>query len=102
MRIRRWPTASACSAAISTARMPELGTSQALRTRPRCLPDRGDAAGWWPTPGPSARRSWSPYNEPLITAEWSMAICKARAAGLMTGFEPNGNGTTRVLDFVRP
>jgi hypothetical protein len=31
-----------------------------------------------------------------------MAICKARAAGLMTGFEPNGNGTTRVLDFVRP
>jgi pyruvate formate lyase activating enzyme len=50
-----------------------------------------------------ARVVVSTYNEPLITAEWGVAIFKeARAAGLMTGFVSNGNGTPRVLDFVRP
>ena len=50
-----------------------------------------------------ARVVVSTYNEPLITAEWGVAIFKeARAAGLMTGFVSNGNGTARVLDFVRP
>ena len=50
-----------------------------------------------------ARVVVSTYNEPLITAEWSVAIFKeARAAGLMTGFVSNGNGTSRVLDYVRP
>jgi pyruvate formate lyase activating enzyme len=50
-----------------------------------------------------ARVVVSTYNEPLITAEWSVAIFKeARAAGLMTAFVSNGNGTTRVLDYVRP
>ena len=38
----------------------------------------------------------STYNEPLITSEWAVAIFKeARAAGLMTGFVSNGNGTPR-------
>ncbi|MEP6916928.1 MAG: AmmeMemoRadiSam system radical SAM enzyme [Acidobacteriota bacterium] len=45
----------------------------------------------------------STYNEPLITSEWAVAIFKeARAAGLMTAFVSNGNGTARVLDYLRP
>jgi len=45
----------------------------------------------------------STYNEPLITAEWAVAIFKeARAAGLVTGFVSNGNGTPRVLEYLRP
>ena len=45
----------------------------------------------------------STYNEPLITSEWAVEIFKAaRAAGLMTGFVSNGNGTPRVLEYLRP
>ena len=45
----------------------------------------------------------STYNEPLITAEWAVAIFQeARAQGLVTGFVSNGNGTTRVLEYLRP
>jgi pyruvate formate lyase activating enzyme len=45
----------------------------------------------------------STYNEPLITAEWAVAIFQeARAQGLVTGFVSNGNGTPRVLEFLRP
>lgn len=45
----------------------------------------------------------STYNEPLITSEWAVAIFKeARAAGLMTAFVSNGNGTPRVLEYLRP
>ena len=45
----------------------------------------------------------STYNEPLITAEWAVAIFKeARAHGLVTGFVSNGNGTPRVLEYLRP
>ena len=45
----------------------------------------------------------STYNEPLITSEWAVAIFKeARAAGLMTGFVSNGNGTPGVLEYLRP
>lgn len=45
----------------------------------------------------------STYNEPLVTAEWAVAIFKqAKAAGLMTGFVSNGNATPRVLDYLRP
>jgi len=51
----------------------------------------------------SARILVSTYNEPLITSEWAVAIFKeARAAGLMTGFVSNGNGTPRVLEYLRP
>jgi pyruvate formate lyase activating enzyme len=50
-----------------------------------------------------ARLVVSTYNEPLITAEWGVEIFRhARAAGLMTAFVSNGNGTARVLDYVRP
>ena len=45
----------------------------------------------------------STYNEPLITAEWAVAIFKeARAAGLKTAFVSNGNGTPQVLEYIRP
>jgi pyruvate formate lyase activating enzyme len=50
-----------------------------------------------------ARLVVSTYNEPLITSEWAVAIFKeARAAGLVTGFVSNGNGTPQVLEFLRP
>src|SRR2546423_6709271 len=50
-----------------------------------------------------ARALVSTYNEPLITSEWAVAIFKeARAAGLLTGFVSNGNGTPQVLEYLRP
>jgi pyruvate formate lyase activating enzyme len=50
-----------------------------------------------------ARVVVSTYNEPLITAEWAVEIFRhARAEGLMTGFVSNGNGTERVLEYIRP
>ncbi len=50
-----------------------------------------------------ARVVVSTYNEPLITSEWAVAIFKdARSRGLMTAFVSNGNGTPRVLDYIRP
>jgi len=45
----------------------------------------------------------STYNEPLITSEWAVAIFKeAKAAGLVTGYVSNGNGTPEVLEYLRP
>ena len=50
-----------------------------------------------------ARVVVSTYNEPLITSEWGVAIFKAaRAAGLMTAYVSNGNGTRQVLEYIRP
>lgn len=45
----------------------------------------------------------SSYNEPLITAEWAVAIFrKARDAGLLTGMVSNGYATPEVLEYLRP
>jgi pyruvate formate lyase activating enzyme len=45
----------------------------------------------------------STYNEPLITSEWAVAVFKeAKAAGLVTGYVSNGNGTARVLEYLKP
>ena len=45
----------------------------------------------------------STYNEPLITSEWAVAVFReAKAAGLLTGFVSNGNGTPQVLEYIRP
>lgn len=50
-----------------------------------------------------ARAMVSTYNEPLITAEWAVAVFKeAKRAGLATGFVSNGNATLRVLEYIRP
>jgi len=80
-------------------------TSQALRdphavtppmdADPEALADEALALG--------ASLVVSTYNEPLITSEWAVEIFKhARRKGLMTAFVSNGNGTPRVLDFIRP
>ena len=51
----------------------------------------------------NARVMVSTYNEPLITSEWAVAVFKeAKAAGLVTGYVSNGNGTPQVLDYIRP
>src|SRR5687767_804138 len=80
-------------------------TSQALRDPQAVAPPRDT------TPASlvqgalreGARIVVSTYNEPLITAEWAVAIFKeAREHGLVTGFVSNGNGTTRVLEYIRP
>jgi pyruvate formate lyase activating enzyme len=50
-----------------------------------------------------ARVLVSTYNEPLITAEWAVAIFReARAAGLKTAFVSNGNATPQALEYLRP
>ncbi len=50
-----------------------------------------------------ARVVVSTYNEPLITAEWAVAVFReARAAGLLTAFVSNGNGTPEVLEYLAP
>jgi pyruvate formate lyase activating enzyme len=80
-------------------------TSQALRDPDAAVPPRDT------TPESlvrDARRQGarivvSTYNEPLITVEWAVEVFKlARAEGLITGFVSNGNGTERVLDYLRP
>jgi len=53
--------------------------------------------------GQGAKVLVSTYNEPLITSEWAVEIFKeAKAAGLVTGFVSNGNGTPQVLEYLRP
>ena len=53
--------------------------------------------------GLGARLLVSTYNEPLITAEWGVAVFReARAAGLATGFVSNGNATPEVLAYLGP
>ncbi|MGC8793362.1 MAG: AmmeMemoRadiSam system radical SAM enzyme [Bryobacteraceae bacterium] len=80
-------------------------TSQALRD-----PEAGSSL-WATTPEQLVRQATalgassivSTYNEPLITAEWAVAIFKqARPAGLLTGFVSNGNATPEALEYLRP
>jgi pyruvate formate lyase activating enzyme len=50
-----------------------------------------------------ARLVVSSYNEPLITAEWAVAVFQeARKAGLACAFVSNGNATREVLDYLKP
>jgi pyruvate formate lyase activating enzyme len=45
----------------------------------------------------------STYNEPLITAEWAVAVFReAKACGLATAFVSNGNATPQALEYLRP
>jgi len=45
----------------------------------------------------------SSYNEPLITSEWAVEVFKeAKGQGLRCAYISNGNGTSQVLDFIRP
>ena len=76
-------------------------TSQALRDPEAIAPPRdATPASLVADAQRQARLLVSTYNEPLITAEWAVEIFReARAAGLVTGFVSNGNGTTRVLAY---
>ncbi len=50
-----------------------------------------------------ARGVASTYNEPLITSEWAVEVFQqARAAGMLTMYVSNGNGTREVIDFLTP
>ena len=80
-------------------------TSQALRDPAAVVRPRGV------TPEGLAREALrlgakvvvSTYNEPLITSEWAVAVFKeTRAAGLLTAFVSNGNGTPQVLEYLQP
>ncbi len=45
----------------------------------------------------------STYNEPLITAEWSVAVFReARKYGLRCAYVSNGYASAEVLDYIRP
>jgi pyruvate formate lyase activating enzyme len=45
----------------------------------------------------------SSYNEPLITAEWAVAVFReAMSAGLRCAFVSNGNVTAEALDYLKP
>jgi pyruvate formate lyase activating enzyme len=69
--------------------------SSPLETTPAELVERACACG--------AEIIVSTYNEPLITSEWGVAVFKeAKAAGLMTAYVSNGNGTPEVLEYLRP
>ncbi len=80
-------------------------TSQALRDPSAVAPpiDTTPAALVSDARRLRARVVVSTYNEPLITSEWGVEIFKAaRGAGLMTAYVSNGNGTPRVLEYLRP
>jgi pyruvate formate lyase activating enzyme len=80
-------------------------TSQALRDPDAIAPPRDATPSFLVADAlqQGAKLLVSTYNEPLITAEWAMEIFhEARRAGLVTGFVSNGNGTPRVLDYIRP
>jgi pyruvate formate lyase activating enzyme len=50
-----------------------------------------------------ARLVVSSYNEPLITAEWAVAVFEeAKAAGFLCAFVSNGNATPEALDYLKP
>jgi pyruvate formate lyase activating enzyme len=80
-------------------------TSQALRDPAAVSPpdDRTPASLVQDALRQGARLVVSTYNEPLITTEWSVAVFReARTQGLATAFVSNGNGTPRVLEYLRP
>jgi pyruvate formate lyase activating enzyme len=80
-------------------------TSQALRDPSASAPPRDTtpASLVQDAQRQGAKIVVSTYNEPLITAEWAVEVFKlARQQGLVTGFVSNGNGTERVLEFLRP
>jgi AmmeMemoRadiSam system radical SAM enzyme/AmmeMemoRadiSam system protein B/AmmeMemoRadiSam system protein A len=80
-------------------------TSQALRDVNAVAPVRTFSPAELAALGrrEGARLVVSSYNEPLITAEWAVAVFEqAKAAGLACAFVSNGNATPEVLDFLRP
>ena len=80
-------------------------TSQALRDPAAAAPpiDASPGAMVQDALRLGARVIVSTYNEPLITSEWAVAVFKqAKAAGLVTGYVSNGNGTPQAIEYLRP
>jgi pyruvate formate lyase activating enzyme len=80
-------------------------TSQALRDEAAAVPIRltTPAELIALTIRSGAKLVVSSYNEPLITAEWAVAVFQeANDARLLCAFVSNGNATPEVLDFLRP
>lgn len=80
-------------------------TSQALRDPAATAPFRPATADQIARAAveTGARLVVSSYNEPLITAEWAVAVFReAKAAGLACAFVSNGNATPEALDFLQP
>jgi pyruvate formate lyase activating enzyme len=84
---QNWITSQALRDEAAVAPIVELTPAEITRVAQRC----------------GARLVVSSYNEPLITAEWAVAVFQpARAAGLACAFVSNGNATPEALDFLRP
>lgn len=84
---QNWVTSQALRDAAATAPVRLVSPAQLVETARR----------------EGARLVVSSYNEPLITAEWAVAVFEqARAAGLACAFVSNGNATPEVLDFLMP
>jgi pyruvate formate lyase activating enzyme len=80
-------------------------TSQALRDEASLAPVRSVTADQLVRAAGQhgARLVVSSYNEPLITAEWSVSVFqKATTEGFLCAFVSNGNATPEALEFVRP
>jgi pyruvate formate lyase activating enzyme len=80
-------------------------TSQALRDQAANAPMQPTTPGQLVARAltEKARLVASSYNEPLITAEWAVAVFEeARADGLACAFVSNGNATAEALDYLRP
>jgi pyruvate formate lyase activating enzyme len=80
-------------------------TSQALRDPSSVAPIHPVSAGQLVDSARQlqARLVVSSYNEPLITAEWAVAVFQqAQPAGFACAFVSNGNATPEALDFLRP
>ncbi len=80
-------------------------TSQALRDSAAVAPVRPVSAAQLVEVAQreGARLVVSSYNEPLITAEWAVAVFQqAKKVGLACAFVSNGNATPEVLDFLAP
>lgn len=84
---QNWVTSQALRDAAAGAAIVELAPEQITRAAKRS----------------GARLVVSSYNEPLITAEWAVAVFReAKAAGLACAFVSNGNLTCEALDFLSP
>jgi pyruvate formate lyase activating enzyme len=84
---QNWVTSQALRDEASGSRIVELSPEQIVKAAQQS----------------GARLVVSSYNEPLITAEWAMAVFQqAKEAGLPCAFVSNGNATPEALDFLRP
>jgi pyruvate formate lyase activating enzyme len=84
---QNWVTSQALRDEASRAPIQEVSPEQLVRTGRRLR----------------ARLVVSSYNEPLITAEWAVAVFQqAKEAGIPCAFVSNGNATPEALDFLRP